>query len=390
MTSAHESNGPVTVLRRDGHEYHVIGTAHVSKKSVEEVRALIHSVKPDTVCVELDETRYAALTDESRWRNLDVVQIVRERRAMFVMASLALQAFQRRIGERLGVRPGAELLAAVEAAHEVGAEVVLADRDVQVTLKRTWANLGVVMKLKLVCMLYAILFHTEELSEAQVEALKDREHIADALSEFAKQAPEVKVPLIDERDRYLMSSLELAPGRVIVGVVGAGHVAGMIEHLGVPVERDELMRMPPPGNLATALRWSVPLCLLGLLWLGQRQGTDLGVLLLAWSAPNTVAASAATLGAGGKLLSVLAATLIAPVAPFPPALGAGMLVGLLEAKLRRPSADHAVELGREVSTFAAMRKNPFSRVLIVSVAAQIGSTLGTVIALVWLLLLVAC
>jgi pheromone shutdown-related protein TraB len=380
--------GHVTLLELDGRVFHVIGTAHVSKKSVEEVRALIHEVKPDTVCVELDDTRYAALTDDSRWRKLDIFQIVRERRAMFLMASLALQAFQRRIGERLGVRPGAELIAAVEAAHEVGAEVVLADRDVQITLKRTWANLGVTMKLKLIAMLYAILFHTEELSEAQVEALKDREHIADALSEFAKQAPEVKVTLIDERDQYLMSSLELAPGRTVVGVVGAGHVAGMVEHLGKHVDREALTRMPPPGRFATVFRWALPVLLLGALWLGHRQGVELVPLLLAWIVPNVVGTGLFTLLAGPKVLTFLAALVVAPIAPFPPALGAGVLIGVIEAALRRPNADHAVQLGKEVSTFAAMRKNPFSRVLIVSVAAQIGSTLGALAALIWLLVLV--
>lgn len=377
----------VTVLEHEGRRFHIIGTAHVSKKSVEEVREVIEEVRPNTVCVELDPMRYEALTDDSRWRKLDIFQVIRQKKVLFLMASLALQAYQRRLGEQLGVKPGAELLAGVEAAKRVGAEVVLADRDVQATLRRTWANLGFFNKLKLIAALGASVFDTEEIGEEQIEALKDREHITDMMGEFARVMPEVKVPLIDERDRYLMSAITDAPGEVVVAVVGAGHVAGMVRELGTEVDREALTKVPPPSPWVGLVKWIIPLIILGAFYHGyrQHQGEDLTQMLTAWILPNAVVCAVFTAIAGGKLLSVLAGFVASPITSLNPTIGAGMVVGLVEALLRKPTVEDAERLGTEVNTFAGMRKNPFSRILLVFVAAQIGSALGAYIGLGWVL-----
>ncbi|HHH11787.1 MAG TPA: TraB family protein, partial [Sorangium sp.] len=243
--------------------FHILGTAHVSQKSIEEVREVIRKVRPDTVCVELDKMRYEALTDDTRWRKLDIFQVIRDGKVLFLMASLALQSFQKRIGEKLGVRPGAELLAAVEIAEEIGAKVVLADRDVQATLKRTWRNLSFVSKGKLLAALVGSLFDSTELEEEEIEALKNRDQITDAMSQLAEAMPEVKGPLIDERDQYLMSAVEDAPGKVVVAVVGAAHVDGMTRHLGKSVDRDKLSEIPQPSLISRSLKWLIPTIILG-------------------------------------------------------------------------------------------------------------------------------
>src|SRR5690606_26793464 len=141
--------GHVTELRYGDKEIYLIGTAHVSQKSVEEVERVIQEIRPDTVCVELDEQRHRMLVDQDAWKKLDIFQVIRQKRVLFLLSSLALGAYQRKLGEKLGVSPGAELLAGVKAAEEVGAQVVLADRDVQATLKRTWANLSFWDKLQM-------------------------------------------------------------------------------------------------------------------------------------------------------------------------------------------------------------------------------------------------
>jgi pheromone shutdown-related protein TraB len=378
------SKSNVTIIRRatdgsgDERVFHIIGTAHVSRKSVDEVRQVIAEVKPDTVCVELDKMRYEALTDDTRWRKLDIFNVIKQRKVLFLMASLALQTYQKRLGEQLGSKPGAELVAAVHAAEAIGAEVVLADRDVQATLRRCWANLGFFTKGKLLAGLFYSVFEADEIDEEQIEALKDREHIGDMMSEFAKALPEVKVPLIDERDQYLMSKIEDSPGNVIVAVVGAGHVEGMTKWVGKTVDREALSTVPPPSVWTKAIKWVIPVVMLAAFYWGYRehQGEGLERMVYAWILPNAVFAGLFTLIAGGKLLSVLTAIVASPITSLNPTVGAGMVVGLVEAWLRKPTVEDCEKLGKEVTTLKGMYNNPFSRILIVAIAATFGSALG--------------
>lgn len=380
----------VTIKRRgpDGERtFHLIGTAHVSKKSVEEVRRVIAQLRPNTVCVELDEMRYEALTDETRWRKLDIFEVIKQRKTLFLMANLALQSFQKRLGDQLGVRPGAELVAAAEAGREVGAEVLLVDRHVQITLKRTWAALGFIEKTKLMGLLFASIFASEEITEEDVERLKDREVFQDALSQFAAHVPSVKRPLIDERDAYMMSRIEEAPGKVVVAIVGAGHVSGMTEHLGKKVDREALMRIPTPTLASRVVKWIIPVVILSAFAYGyhQHQGQGLKDMLFAWVLPNAVVAGLFTLIARGKLLSVLTAIVASPITSLNPTIGAGMVVGLVEAYLRRPTVEDCERLSSDMTSWAGMKKNPLSHILIVAIAATLGSALGAYIGFGWVL-----
>ncbi len=385
------SSGNVSVVHHEGRTIHIIGTAHVSRKSVEEVREVIARLEPDTVCLELCQMRYEALTDESRWKKLDIFQVIKDGKMLFFMASLALQAFQRRLGEKLGVKPGSELLAGAEAAEEVGAELVLVDRNVQATLRRTWANIGFFNKFKLIGGLMASMFESEEIDEEQVEALKDRDNISDMMGEFARVMPEVKEPLIDERDRFLMSAIEEAPGKTIVAVVGAGHVEGMLANQGEKVDRDELSKMPPPSTAVRIAKWVVPTLILAAFSYGyfKHQGEDLMHMLLAWVLPNAVAAGLLTLIAGGKLLTALTALIASPITSLNPTIGAGMFAGLVEAYLRKPTVEDCEKLGTEVDTLKGAFKNPVSRVLIVAVAASLGSSLGAWVGAAWVVKILA-
>jgi pheromone shutdown-related protein TraB len=379
------------VVRRgaDGERVvHIVGTAHVSPQSVEEVQRVIREVRPDTVCVELDRARYEGLTDPSRWAKLDVRQLVREGRAPYLLASLMLQTFQRRLGKKLGVRPGAELLAAVDTAREVGAEVVLADRDVQITLQRTWGNLGPLDRVRLMVALVASLFH--DLSAEDIEALKNREHISDAMSEFAKAMPRAKAPLIDERDAYLMSKINEAPGKVIVAVVGAGHVEGMRRRAEDEVDRAALEQLPRPTMLSRVLRWLLPAVVVTALLLGWRSGGMEAVQgqLAAYAAPASAFALLFSVLAGAKVPSMLVAALAAPICTLVPIQRTGVIAALVDAAFRRPAPDDAVHLGTEVASARELRENPFARVLIVATAANVGSSvggwIGAVAALVWM------
>jgi len=381
----------VTVLERDGRRWSIIGTAHVSQASVAEVEAVIEELRPDTVCVELCAARHEALTDENRWKKLDVFQVIREGKTLFLLANLAVGAYQRRLGEQLGVTPGAELLAAVRKAEAVGAQVELVDRNIHATLKRTWANLGFFQKVTLFGAILQSLVTNETISEETIESMKETDQLRAMMEEFARVMPAVKEPLIDERDRFLMSAIEDAPGDNVVAVVGAGHVHGMIAHFGREVDREALSEIPPPSRWVSALKWILPLAIVLAFGYGyQSQGAEsLEDMLWAWILPNSVFAGLLTAVAGGTLLSILAAFLLSPITSLNPLLGAGMVVGLLEAWQRRPTVEDAEAINQDVQSLGGIYRNPFTRVLLVAVLANLGSALGAWIGLSWVLSVVS-
>jgi len=205
------------------------------------------------------------------------------------------------------------------------------------------------------------------------------------MSEFARVMPQVKEPLIDERDLFLMSSIEDAPGKTIVAVVGAGHVEGMVKNVGSTVDREALSIIPPPSTFWRVAKWLVPMIILSAFYYGyQKHEFDgLVAMLKAWILPNAIGAGLFVALARGRMLSVLTAIIASPITSLNPTIGAGMFVGLVEAWLRKPTVEDCENLGTEVSTFGGMMKNPFSHILIVSIAAGLGSSLGAYVGFAW-------
>lgn len=391
MSNEIRDSDTVTVLEKGDKTYYLVGTAHVSEASVIEVQEVIDKVQPDTVCIELCEARYNALTREDTWKNLNIFQVIREGKTLFLLANLAIGAYQRRLGEELGVRPGAELLAAAEKSKEVGAKLELVDRDIHVTLKRTWRNLGFWTKFKLTGAVMGSLVNSEEISAEDIESLKQQGNLSDMLSEFADEVPDVKEPLIDERDQYLMSGIEKAEGKKIVAVVGAAHVPGMRENFGKTIDRDALDRVPRPSRVMGALKWVIPAIILAAFIYGytQKESASVEYMLLAWIIPNAVMAGLLTAIAGAKILSIITATIASPITSLNPLLGAGMVVGLLEAWLRKPTVEDCENINRDVQSLRGVYRNPVTRVLLVAVMATLGSALGAYIGTAWLIKYVA-
>jgi pheromone shutdown-related protein TraB len=369
----------VTLLEYEGREIYLVGTAHVSQRSVEDVARVVDELRPDTVCVELDAARHQSLIDPKRWRHLDIFEVIRQRRVPFVLTSLALSSYQRRLGEKLGVRPGAEMLAAIEHAARVGARLVLADRDIQATLKRTWRALSAWDCLQLCGALVGSLFAKGEITKEQVEALKDRDSIGELVREFAEVMPRLQGPLIDERDRFLMSSIREAPGQRIVAVVGAGHVGGMVRYLHAEVDREALSEIPAPSWLRRIAPWILPALVLASFYFAWRaRPLRLEELLAAWVIANAGFVAAFTLLARAHLLTALAAALLAPLAALIPRLDAGMLAAWVEARLRRPSVADCEALSL-IASLSSWKQNRFTRVLLVGFAASAGSMLGALV-----------
>jgi pheromone shutdown-related protein TraB len=379
--------GHVTTLSYQGKEILIIGTAHVSQKSVDEVWRVIREERPDTVCVELDEARYQTLVDKTTWQKLDIFEIIRQKRVLFLLSSLALGAYQRRMGEKLGVMPGAELLAGVEAAREVGAEVVLADRDVQATLKRTWANLGFWDKAQMAGGLISAPFAVEDIDETKIEELKDKDTIGEIMHQVAEEMPRIKTPLIDERDAYLMSTIQAAPGKKIVGVVGAAHVAGMVRRLGEKVDHDALCEIPAPSALSRSLKWIIPLLMLSAFSIGyyKHQGQGLAEMLEAWVLPNAIFAGLFSIVALAHPLSVLTAFVASPITSLNPTIGAGLVAGLVEAYLRKPTVEDCEGVQKALTSVRAFYGNRVTRVLLVTILASVGSSVGAFVGAGWVL-----
>lgn len=387
--------------------FHVVGTAHVSQASVDEVGDTIRRLRPDVVCVELCKARFEALTQDRSFRDLDVIKVVREGRTLYLLAHLALTAYQRRMGAALGVKPGAELLAAVRVAEEVGARVALIDRDVNVTLKRTWANIGLWKRSQLMTsIVLGVGGDADEpdprrpgkrkgdpMTAEDIEGLKDQKALSEMLRDLAQAMPEVKGPLIDERDLYLADGMRAAadPGdgqpraTNVVAVVGAAHVPGMRAHFGEAIDRASLDRLPPPSRLWTAIKWAFPvLFLVALVYFWRRSDqTSLLEMMLAWIIPTGVGAAGLTLLGGGHPLSVLTALVVAPIAAIHPLLGTGMVVGVVEAWRRRPNVRDCEALPDDIQSLRGFWRNPVTRILLIAVLSGLGTAGGFWVGVYW-------
>ncbi|GAI89531.1 unnamed protein product, partial [marine sediment metagenome] len=215
MSTEHQENGTlnhetVTRLSLGDREFILVGTAHVSRRSVEEVREVILAEEPDRVCVEIDETRLNSLIKKQSWQNLNIGQVLRERKGFLLLANLVLSSFQRRLGLEMGVSPGEEMLTAVKICEEQGIAFSLCDRDIQVTLRRAWSLSSFWGKNKMLAAMLSSIFTREKLDAEEIERLKAKSTFQNMMDELASFLPSVKEVLIDERDRYLATRINNA------------------------------------------------------------------------------------------------------------------------------------------------------------------------------------
>lgn len=370
----------------DGKQVYLLGTAHISANSADEAERLIGEIKPDSVCVELCATRHQSLTSGQAWQEMDIIQVIRRKQATMLLAHLILAAFQRRLGDRLGIRPGAEMVRAMEAAQREGAELVLADREIQVTLLRTWRTLGWWDKLKLITQLTLTLVMSPELDAEEIEKLKDQDVLSQVMETFATAFPRAKGTLIDERDTFLAEKIRAAPGKTVVAVVGAGHLHGIREKLaagGEPVALEPLLHVPPRGKTLLVVEWGVPLLVLGLIGYGFF-GASAAVswhMVQIWVLANGVLAALGALLALAHPLTILASFLAAPLTSLNPMIAAGWVAGLCEAVLKKPRVRDFESLPGDMVSLGGFWRNGITHILLVVALANLGSTLGTLFAI---------
>lgn len=364
---------------------HLLGTAHVSQASVDEVRQTIAQLAPDVVCVELCEPRYQALTDANRWKNLDIFKVIREGRTLFLLANLAVGAYQRRLGAKLGVQPGAELLAAVEAAQAADIPVELIDRKVDITLKRAWARLGFFKKSQLLAAILESLVARDDVGAEQIEELKNSNNLSAMTDQLAQALPEVKTALIDERDRYMLQKIRQADGRRVLAIVGAAHVPGMRGAVGEAVDLGRLDEPPVPGLGARLIPWIVPaLLIFAVVWgFVNHDPLEVANMLAAWAITVAVLTTVGAVASGAKLLTIVVSALASPLTALHPLVSSGMVAGLVEAWLRKPTVADAEAIPEDVQNLRGLYRNAFTRVMLVVVGTTLGTALGSWIGATW-------
>ena len=203
----------ITRIDLDGKELILIGTAHVSKLSAEQVKEVIERERPDSVCIELDEQRFQSIMDSNKWKETDIFKVIKEKKASLLLMNLAISSFQNRLAKQFDIKPGQEMIQGIESAKKVGANLVLADRNIQITFSRIWGNIGVVGKSQLLMSVFFSIFNKESISEDELEKMKSKDTLNAVLNDFTEAFPKLKTPLIDERDQYLAQKIKNAPGK---------------------------------------------------------------------------------------------------------------------------------------------------------------------------------
>lgn len=376
------------VLELGGRKITLVGTAHVSKESIEEVESTIRELNPDCVAIELDEKRAESIRNPEKFRQLDIIKILRNHEGFLMMANLILSSFQRRMGQNVGVRPGDEMLAAMRVADEMGIPSVMVDRPIQTTLRRAWAKNSFWGKMKLLASLFTSAFSKEEVSPDEIEKLKTDSEMDSMMSELSEYMPVIKKVLIDERDTYLAAGIWAAKGSNVVAVLGAGHLPGVVVHLEKMAAAEEsadvseISVVPARGIAGKILGWIIPAAIIALIVSGFIYGgRQLGQkMIFEWIAYNSGLAAIFSLIALAHPLTILAAFIAAPITSLCPFIGVGFVTGIVQAFFKKPKVSDMETLQDDVSSLRGWYKNRILRVFLVFILSSIGSSIGSFVA----------
>ena len=372
------------VLKFDDREIILIGTAHISQESCNEVKKAVEEKSPDCVAIELDEGRYKSLNNPEDWKNLDIVKVLKANQGFLLLANLVLSGFQRRMGSNVGVKPGDEMRAADNCAKERNIPVAMVDRPIQTTLRRAWAVNSFWGKCKLISALLASAFDKEEVSGEQIENLKNSSEMDSMMKELADYMPVVKKVLIDERDRYLASKIWDCKGKKTLAVLGAGHLPGVEAYLKELAagkkssDVSDISEVPPKKVGSKIACWTIAALIVALIAAGFVYGgiTKGAQLLGAWVVWNSTLAGLGAILAFGHPLAVLTAIVGAPFTSLCPLVGVGLFTGLVQAAFCKPKVSDMETLQDDL-TLKGFYKNRILRVLLVFFLSSLGSSIGT-------------
>ena len=380
---------PHRLLKLDTTEIVVLGTAHVSPTSARAVAALIETDEFDVIAIELCLSRQRAIVDPDALSKLDLFSVIRSGQAPMVAASLALGAYQQRLADQYGIEPGAEMRAAINGALDRGLPLALIDRDIGLTLRRAYRAVPWWQRMGLIGGLFASVMSREQISESEIERLKQGDMLESTFSEFAEQSRELYLPLIDERDRYMAAHLRrLAvdhPGKRILAVVGAGHLRGIANYAELErMDPDSILRelevSPPKARWPKYVPWVIVGVILTGFIVGFSRNTELGLqMVFDWVVINGGLAALGALIALAHPATIATAAFAAPLTSLNPTIGAGFVAAAVELFMRKPQVGDFARLRRDTTSAAGWWRNRVSRVLLVFLFTTLGSALGTYI-----------
>lgn len=378
---AHEYPDDVVVINHDDKTILLTGTAHISQQSADLVEQVISREKPDTVCIELDEKRYEALSKRTRWEQLDLKQVIRNKQLSTLLVNLVLSSYQRKLGGKLGIMPGTELLTAANTAKEHNLEISLCDRDVRVTLRRAWHATSFFKKGYLLASLLASLFDDTEMSEEKLAELRKQDVLSELMNEVGKAMPEAKQVLIDERDIYMAEKIKAAPGNRIVAVVGAGHVEGIKKRLTESNDHrlEDINTIPPVGPMWKIIGWTIPAAiLLSIGYIGLDKGiTAAWSNLLFWILANGFPTAIGAILALAHPATIVAGFVAAPITSLTPVIGAGYVTAFVQVMKCPPVVKEFECVNDDIGTIRGWWSNKLLRVFLVFFLTGLGSAVGT-------------
>lgn len=373
------------VLELNNRKITLIGTAHVSAESISEVENVISDIKPDCVAIELDEKRYESIINPDKYRELDIIKVLKRKEGFLLLANIVMASFQKRMGKNAGVKPGEEMVAAINKAKELNIPTALVDRPIQITFRRAWKKTSAYGKTQLLSALLASGFSKDEISSEEIENLKQSSEMDSMMKELSELMPAVKQVLIDERDQYLASHIWKAEGNNIVAVLGAGHLPGVEAHLKKIAENQastdtsEIASIPESGIFSKIMMWLIPALIVAVIAFGfYIGGKDAGSkMALNWILWNGILAGLGALIAGGNPLTILVSFVGAPVTSLCPFIGVGIVAGIVQAAICKPQVKDLETLSDDAGSIKGFYKNKILRVLLVFLLSSVGSSIGT-------------
>lgn len=379
--NTYKDSNDVHILKYKEKELIIIGTAHISKQSAELVEEVILAEKPDVVCVELDEQRLEALSNQKRWENLDLKSIIKQKQLSTLIINILLSSYQKKLGNKLGVKPGVELLKATQVAKDNNIPIELGDRDVRITLKRAWRSMSLWQKTKFMTMGLASVFDKEEISEEQLEELKDKDVLTELMTDLGKVMPVLKEVLIDERDSFLAKKIKESPGNKVVAVVGAGHLQGIIKKINEDenIDLTTIEHIPKSSPVAKIIGWGIPIIIIGsVFYIGLNKGfEEAGNNAIFWILANGIPSAIGAIIALGHPLAVLSVFFAAPLTSLTPLIGAGYVAAFVQSYYKPPVVLEIQNVSEDVNKVSMWWKNKLLRILLVFILSGLGSVLGT-------------
>ena len=363
----------------------LIGTAHVSANSVQLVEDIIREKAPDTICVELDEQRYKSITQASSYKEIDIIQIIRNNQLFFFMGQFIMASYQKKISEKTGSKPGLEFKRAIELADECNANLALCDRDIGITLKRAFRLTPFRHKMRFLVSLFVS--DDDDFENVDIEELKNQDALENVVKSFEKELPITKRVLIDERDEYLTTKIIENLGKVTVAVVGAGHVAGMLKQMQTSNEHasniEALEYLPSPSKAGKIIPWAIPIFVVaGLVWGILNGNQDMAKdVMIYWALVTGSLAALGSLLALAHPITILAGFVAAPFTTLHPALGVGFVTALVQTFMVKPRVKDFEEIQNHSLSIKKWWSNRVTRVFLVLICSSIGASIGTFVAL---------